>query len=54
MEFQVTLANAREKLMGRSRERRFPRAYGDEEAAVCDDLQTVGMIHGVIGDKKDF
>jgi len=27
---------------------------GDEEAAVGDDLQTVGMVHGVIGDKENF
>lgn len=27
---------------------------GDEEAAVGDHLETVGMVHGVIGDKENF
>jgi hypothetical protein len=26
----------------------------DEEMAVGDDLQTVGVVHGVIGDEKNF
>jgi hypothetical protein len=27
---------------------------GDEEMAVGDDLQTVGVVHGVIGEEKNF
>ena len=27
---------------------------GDEEIPVGDDLQTVGMVHGVIGNEKNF
>ena len=27
---------------------------GDEEPAVGDDLQTVGMVHRVVGDKEHF
>jgi hypothetical protein len=26
----------------------------NEEMAVCDDLQTVSVVHGVIGDEKNF
>jgi hypothetical protein len=26
----------------------------DEEMAVGDDLQTVGVVHGIVGDEENF
>jgi hypothetical protein len=55
MEFQVTLAKARGELQ-RACEKSEDTAdrMGDEELSVGDDLQTVGVVHGVIGGEKSF
>jgi hypothetical protein len=55
MEFQVTVANARRELYGTRQESdNTGQCMGDEEMAVGDDLLTVGVVHGVIGDEKNF
>jgi len=55
MEFQVTLANARRELHRTGQESDdAAECMGDEEIAVGDDLQTVGVVHGVIGEEKNF
>jgi len=55
MEFQVTLAKARRELNSASQESDdATECMGDEEMAVRDDLQTVGMVHRVIGDEQNF
>jgi hypothetical protein len=55
MEFQVTLAKARRELYRTSQESdNTGECMGDEEMAVGDDLQTVGVVHRVIGDEKSF
>ncbi len=55
VELQVTLAEARRELHRAGQESDDAAEYmGDEEVAVGDDLQTVGVIQGVIGDKKNF
>jgi hypothetical protein len=55
MEFQVTLAKARRELHRSGQESdAAAECMGDEEMAVGDDLQTVGMVHGVIGDEENF
>src|SRR5665213_4585802 len=55
MEFQVTLAKARGELH-RSGQKSNDAAecMGDKEMAVGDDLQTVGVVHGIIGYEKNF
>jgi len=55
MEFQVTLAKSRRELY-RAGQKSDDAAecMWDEEMAVGDDLQTVGVVHGVIGDEKNF
>jgi hypothetical protein len=55
MEFQVTLAKARRELQRAGHESDDAgECMGDEELAVGDNLQTVGVVHGVIGDEKNF
>ena len=55
MEFQVTLAKARRELHRAGQESGdAAECMGDQEMAVGDDLQTVGVVHGVIGDEKSF
>ncbi len=55
MEFQVTIAKARRELHRADQESdAAAECMGDEEMAVGDDLQTVGVVHGVIGDEKNF
>ena len=55
MESQVTLAKARRKLYWTCQESDDAgECMGDEEMAVGDDLQTVGVVHRVIGDEKSF
>ena len=55
MEFQVTLAKARRELNRTGQESDdAAECMGDEEMAVGDDLQTVGVVHRVIGDEKSF
>jgi hypothetical protein len=55
MEFQVPLAKARRELYRTGQESDdTAERMGDENMAVGDDLQTVGVVHGVIGDEKGF
>ena len=55
MEFQVTLAKARRELHRAGQESDdAAECMGDEETAVGDNLQTVGVVHRVIGDEKNF
>lgn len=55
MEREMTLADPRGEIDGTDQEREdSSERMGDEEAAVGDDLETVGMVHGVIGYKENF
>ncbi len=55
MEFQVTLAKARRELYRTSQESdNTCECMRDEEMAVGDDLQTVRVVHRVIGDQENF
>ena len=55
MELEVTLADPRGEIDGADQESEDSgECMGDEEAAVGDDLQTVGVVHRVIGDEKYF
>src|SRR5665213_1120249 len=55
MELQVTPAKSRRELDGSAQESDAAKEHmRDEEMAVGDDLQTVGVVHGVIGDQKNF
>lgn len=55
MELEVTLADPRGEIDGADQESEDSgECVGDEEMAVGDDLQTVGVVHGVIGDEKNF
>ena len=55
MELEVTLADPRGEIDGADQESEDSgECMGDEEMAVGDDLQTVGVVHGVIGDEKNF
>jgi len=55
MERAMTPADPRGEVDGADQEREdSSERMGDEEAAVGDDLETVGMVHGVIGDKENF
>ena len=51
----MTLAKARRELQraGQQSDDAAER-MGNEEMAVGDDLQTVGVVHGVIGNEKNF
>ena len=55
MELEVTLADPRGEIDGADQESEDSgESVRDEEAAVGDDLQTVGVVHGVIGEEKNF
>ena len=55
MQVEVTLADPRGKIDGADQESEdSSECMGDEEMAVGDDLQTIGVVHGVIGDEKNF
>ncbi len=55
MEFQVTLAKARRELQRTGQESDDAgKRMRDEEMAVGNDLQTVGLVHVVISDEKKF
>jgi hypothetical protein len=55
MEFQVTLAKARRELQRTGQESDDAgKRMRDEEMAVGNDLQTVGVVHVVISDEKKF
>jgi len=55
MEFQVTPAQARRELHRTGHQSDdTAECMGDEELAVGDNLQTVGVIHRVVGGQKDF
>ena len=55
MEFEVTPAKARPELHRAGQQSDdAAECMGDEEIAVGDDLQTIGVVHGVISDEKNF
>src|SRR5580698_9411253 len=55
MELEMTLADSRGEIDGADQESEDSgECMRDEEMAVGNDLQTVGVVHGVIGDKKNF
>jgi hypothetical protein len=55
MELEMPLADPRGEIDGADQEREDSgECMRDEEMAVGDDLQTVGVVHGVIGDEKNF
>ena len=55
MEFEVTLADARGEINGADQESEDScKRMRNEEMTVGDDLQTVGVVHGIIGDEKNF
>ena len=55
MEFQVAQAKTRRELYRTGQESDYAgERMGYEEKAVGDDLQTVGVVHVVIGDEKHF
>ena len=55
MELEVPLADPRGEIDGADHESEDSgECVGDEEAAIGDDLQTVGVVHGVISDEKNF
>jgi hypothetical protein len=55
MEREMALANPRGEIDGPDQESEDSgQRMRDKKATVCDDLETVGMVHGVIGDKENF
>ncbi len=55
MKFEVTLADARGEIDGADQESEGSSEYmRDEEMAVGDDLQTVGVVHGIVSDEENF
>ena len=55
MELEVPLADPRGEIDGADQESEGSgECVRDEEMAVGDDLQTVGVVHGEIGDEKNF
>ena len=55
MEFEVTLAKSRGELDGAAEKSDdAAERMRDEEMAVGDDLQTVGVVHGIVGDEENF
>ena len=55
MEFQITQAKARRELNRAGHESDHSGEHmRDQELAVGDDLQTVAVIHGIVGDEKNF
>jgi hypothetical protein len=55
MEFQVTLAKARRELQRPGNQSDDTgECMGNKKLAVGDNLQTIGVIHRVIGNQKNF
>ena len=55
MEFEVTLTKSRGELDGADQESDdAAERMRDEEMAVGDDLQTVGVVHGIVGDEENL
>jgi len=55
MEREMALADPRREIDGADQESEDSgECMRDEEAAVGDDLQAIGVIHGVIGDEENF
>jgi hypothetical protein len=55
MEFEVTLAKARRELYRAGQQSDdSAECMGDEQMPIRDDLQTITVVHGVIGDEKNF
>jgi hypothetical protein len=55
MEFEVTLAKAGRELDGTGHEGDdAAERVRDEEMAVGDDLQTIGVVHGIVGEEENF
>jgi hypothetical protein len=55
MELPVALAKTRRELQRAGQQSRdAAERMGDEEVSVGNDLQTVRMVHRVIGDEKNF
>ena len=55
MELEVTLANPRGEIDGADEEsQNSGERMRDEEMAVGDDLQTVGVVHRIVGDEENF
>jgi hypothetical protein len=55
MKLQVTLADPRGEIDGADQESEDSgERVGDEESPVGDDLQTVGVVHGIISSEKNF
>jgi hypothetical protein len=55
MELEVTLTDPRGEINGADQESEDSgKCMRDEEMAVGNDPQSVGMVHGVIGDEENF
>ncbi|HTW45030.1 MAG TPA: hypothetical protein VMD58_05750 [Acidobacteriaceae bacterium] len=55
MKLEVTLAKSRRELDGATQEGdRAAECMRDQKMPVRDDLQTVGVIHGIVGDEQNF
>jgi hypothetical protein len=55
MELEVPLADPRGEIDGTNQESEdSSESMGDKECAIRDDLQSVGVVHGVIGEEKNF
>ena len=55
MELEVTLADPRGEIDGADQESEDSgERMRDEEMAVGDDLQTVGVVHRIVGDEKQL
>ena len=55
MELKVTLADSRGEIDGADQEcEDSGERMRDEEMAVRDDLQTVGVVHGIVGNEENF
>jgi hypothetical protein len=55
MQLEVPLANPRGEIDGADQESEDSgECMRDEKMAVGDNLQTVGVIHGIVGDEKNF
>ena len=52
---QVTLADPRREIDGADQQSEDSgECMRDEKMAVGDDLQTVGVVHRIVGDEKNF
>ena len=55
MKFEMAPAKSRGELNRSAQESDTAKKHmWDEEMAVGDDLQTVGVVHGIVGEKKNF